>query len=149
MRHYHYTECGLNYVYLVNGYKTHNTDYGEGISFDDKIDESIARFIVKNKPYMEGQDLRFLRSLMHVSQKNMGKFLGVTRDNIAKIEALPDKHLTGTLDKLLRVQYTRHADDAGIRAMMDYIEDMEEKHDLEKLVLKRKRSGEWEIKEAC
>ena len=32
---YHYTECGLDNVWLENGYKVHKTPYGKGVSIDD------------------------------------------------------------------------------------------------------------------
>ena len=146
---YHYTECGLDYIYLLNGYKIQQTPYGEGVSFADKLDETIADYIIREKPLLQGQDIRFLRSMMHLSQENFGKLLRVTRDAIAKIEAKPHATITGTMDALLKVQYIRYANDAGIRAMMDHIEELTEDDHFEKLLLKRKRSGEWELKEAC
>ena len=41
MSSYHYTMCGLDYVYLTNGYREHVTEYGSGISIEraDALDE--------------------------------------------------------------------------------------------------------------
>jgi len=32
---YHYRECGLDNVWLLNGYELHDTPYGKGVSFVD------------------------------------------------------------------------------------------------------------------
>ena len=32
---YHYTGCGLDYVYLLKGYALHETDHGPGVSIED------------------------------------------------------------------------------------------------------------------
>jgi putative transcriptional regulator len=32
---YHYTECGLDNVYLENGFTVHKTAYGRGVSISE------------------------------------------------------------------------------------------------------------------
>jgi hypothetical protein len=39
---YHYTECGLDDVFLLNGYERVKTEYGTGISIPDEDAENIA-----------------------------------------------------------------------------------------------------------
>ena len=45
---YHYTECGLDYVYLVNGYTWHQTPYGRGVSIEDAdgLHDAIALGVI-------------------------------------------------------------------------------------------------------
>ena len=53
---YHYTECGLNKVWLLSGYQSHDTPYGKGVSIQnaDGLHEAIARWLVISKPRLSG-----------------------------------------------------------------------------------------------
>jgi len=59
---YHYTESGLQNVWLENGYSKVRTKYGTGVAIHDvdglhrMIGKTIAR-----KPRMTGAEFRFLR----------------------------------------------------------------------------------------
>jgi hypothetical protein len=35
---YHYTRCGLDYVYLLNGYEVRETAHGRGLAIEDGDD---------------------------------------------------------------------------------------------------------------
>ncbi|KAF0109474.1 MAG: hypothetical protein FD149_2832, partial [Rhodospirillaceae bacterium] len=67
---YHYRLSGLDYVYLVNGFAWHETEYGPGIAIDDldHLHEAIARHVVTSPSRLRGQEVRFLRSILNVSQ---------------------------------------------------------------------------------
>lgn len=142
---YHYTESGLDYVYLLDGYTVHETPYGKGVSFDDDLDAYLAEIIIKEKPLLEGQDIRFLRSLMRISQTRLGRLLGVTRDAIAKKEKSHDKTLPATMDRLLRLWYTKYANDTGVRDVFDRQEALDEAVEVERISVQKDTNGDWEL----
>ena len=58
---FHYTACGLDYVYLQNGYKVHDTKHGKGVSVKDAqgLHHAIARAIICSPYHLRGQEVRF------------------------------------------------------------------------------------------
>ena len=82
---YHYTECGLDNVWLENGYTVHNTPYGKGVSIDDAdgLHAVLVAELVKKKGRITGKELRFLRTHLALSQGSLGKFLGATEQSVS------------------------------------------------------------------
>ena len=107
---YHYTGCGLDYVYLLNGFEVKETPYGTGVSIDnaDDLHRAVALSIISSRARIRGQEVRFLRGRIDLSQADLGRVLGVTRDAVAKWEAVANKPIPGTADRLLRMFIAPH-----------------------------------------
>ena len=60
---YHYTDSGLDNIYLQNGYVRHKTAYGEGVSIQntEALHKEIGRWLVSLPKPLNGAELRFLR----------------------------------------------------------------------------------------
>ena len=60
---YHYTECGLDDTYLVNGFEFVDTPQGRRVIITniDGLHEVIGESLVNEKKNLNGSDLRFLR----------------------------------------------------------------------------------------
>ena len=101
---YHFTECGLDNVYLVNGYTKTTTPHGDGVAFEnlEGLLEVIARAVVSSPQPLRGQEVRFLRTRLDMSQSGLGKLLGKGRSSIARWEAEPNKPIEGAADTGLR-----------------------------------------------
>lgn len=101
---YHYKESGLDYIYLMNGYKLHDTPYGEAFSVHDMdgLHKAIAMDIVKNRPTLSGDELKFLRVELGFSQKRLGDLVGRQAQTIALWEKERQKIQSGA-DKLIRI----------------------------------------------
>ncbi len=82
---YHYTECGLNNVWLENGYVEHVTPYGKGVSVRnaDDLHEQIAKSLAHGNKKLTGKELRFLRCLVGLSQESFGKTAGVSEQAVS------------------------------------------------------------------
>ena len=102
---YHYKLCGLDYVYLKNGYRLHNTHYGQGVSIEraDALDRVIAIRVLISHSRLRGQEVRFLRSLTHLSQTELSVRLGVKRITVARWETAPNTPIPGPADRVLRL----------------------------------------------
>lgn len=105
---YHYTACGLDYVYLQNGYKVHETKHGKGVSISnaDGLHDAIARMIVGSSERMRGQEVRFLRSQLNLSQAGLAKAMRHSRGSVARWEGDPTKPIPKAADAALRMFYT-------------------------------------------
>jgi len=108
---FHYTDSGLDYVYLTSGYTIHKTDHGTGASIENarQLHEHLALDIV-SRPYpLRGQEVRFLRAMLKVSQEGLARVLRQRRGSVARWEAEPDKDLPGAADSALRMFYALKA----------------------------------------
>src|SRR3546814_544015 len=83
---YHYTECGLDYVYLVNGFEVIDTGYGPVVQVMNasKLDRAIADAVVRRQSRLVGREVRFLRGILDMTQAEFGKALGKDAQSIAR-----------------------------------------------------------------
>ena len=79
-----YTGCGLDYVILQNGFtlKTFGQTTAISITDVDALWDTIARTIVASKPTLEGQDVRFLRGKLDLTQDELAQAFGITRQAV-------------------------------------------------------------------
>ncbi|WP_142850539.1 DNA-binding transcriptional regulator [Telmatospirillum sp. J64-1] len=105
---YHYTECGLENVWLVNGYREIETGYGKAVSVPNSraLHQAIATDLIHRKPHLSGGELRFLRGNMDKTQAEFAYLLGRDTQTVArweKSEEVPD-----LVNVLARVIYLNH-----------------------------------------
>ena len=128
---YRYTGCGLDYVYLLNGYTLHETEHGAGVSIDDarRLHERVALDIIGDPHPLRGQEVRFLRGMMKVSQEGLARVLRQRRGSVARWEAEPDKAIPGAADSALRMFYALKA--GGHEMAVKVVDLLQELDDLE------------------
>ena len=82
---YHYTESGLDNVWLKNGYQLRRTRYGEAVSVEDVdgLTRALAQNLIDKKGQLSGQELRFLRVFLGMSQESLGTLLGVQGQSVS------------------------------------------------------------------
>ncbi len=85
---YHYTDSGLDNIYLVNGFEEHGTPYGRAVSIEDMegLHDTIGRRIIEGSAPLSGKELRFLRHELDLSQKRLAQLLGVSDQTVARME---------------------------------------------------------------
>jgi len=118
---YHYTMCGLDDVYLLNGVTFENTPYGEGVTIQnvDGLHKAIGKYLVTEKKALNGKEIRFLRHEMDLTQAELGDRLRVADQTIARWEKdefpirAPEEmllRLAYLLDGRCQLQYDKLAD---------------------------------------
>lgn len=107
---HHYTECGLDYIYLDNGYVVHETAYGPAVEVEhaDQLDRQIALAVVNHQRSLTGQEVRFLRGLLNLTQAELGELLGKDAQSVARWERLKTA-IPPTEDRALRQIYLEEA----------------------------------------
>lgn len=96
-----FDDGGLRNVWLENGYAFSDTPYGPAVSYHDLdgLTFAICRALVAKPGRLAGAEFRYLRLHLGLSQRSLGKLLGVTEQSVAgwekkgRIPLLADKHL--------------------------------------------------------
>ena len=83
----HYTACGLDNVWLANGYTVKETKYGKGVSIDDVdgLHRLLATNLVEKEGLLTGKEFRFLRVHLGLTQQGVGKLLGDVSENAVSL----------------------------------------------------------------
>ena len=139
---YHYTESGLQNIWLANGYSIVKTKYGKGVSIQDV--EGLHRLIGKalaRKPKLTGSELRFLRKEMEMSQSALASLVGTSEQNVSLWERRGG--IPRTADRLVRVIYLEHiGNNPKVREIIDRLNLQDRDSALEKLTFSA-HSGKW------
>ncbi len=140
---YHYTECGLRNVWLVNGYGMQRTPYGEGVAIRnlDGLHRVIARRLVRLPRTLAGREFRFLRKELELSQENLADYLGCNVQALARWEKGKSR-VAKPAERLLRLLY-READE-GDTAIMALIKRIGSRGPAERARMEFERTrGQW------
>ena len=109
MGHFHYTESGLDNVWLTNGFDTETFgEYGSAVAVRQEKDlwRVLALGIVSQDTRMTGQELRFLRTLLDWTQTNLGRHLGYgDGQTVAKWEKARHDAVPVIADTFVRTAY--------------------------------------------
>ena len=107
---YHYTDGGLENVWLENGYTIRETPYGPAVSIHDLdgLTRAICMALTDKAGILTGKEFRYIRQGgMSLSQAALGKMLGADEQSVARWEK------TGRVPKwavkLARLLYVAHA----------------------------------------
>jgi putative transcriptional regulator len=107
---YHYTECGLENVYLCNGFKFRQTTRGQSVVIHnmDGLHKAIGLYLVTSKKGLSKKEIRFLREEMLMSQLTLGTLLGVSDQAVHRWER-GKTIIPKPSEFLLRILYWEHA----------------------------------------
>lgn len=122
---YHYTESGLQNVWLLNGYKMRKTPYGAGVSIQDVegLHKVIGRALAM-RPHLTGAQLRFLRKEMGLSQAALCKLLGTSEQNLSLWERRG--RMPRVADRLVKLIYLEQiGGNVKIREMIEALSEID------------------------
>ena len=103
--YYHYTECGLDNIYLLNGFQIENSINGKEVHIEDihELHKAIAEGVISKKSRLSGSEIRFIRHMLDLSQTSLSKILGVDYQTILRWEKSENPfRIRKTADFLLR-----------------------------------------------
>ena len=104
-----YRACGLDDVYLVNGFTITESEGDEVISVEniEELHEAIAVKLITSPAKLKPAEFRFLRNNMDLTQAELGERLGVDVQMIGRYER-GDNSIPPPVDQLLRFHYVLH-----------------------------------------
>lgn len=84
---YHYVECGLPNIWLKNGFIVEEIDGDKTVAIEDLdgLHRVIGTEICRHR-FISGDEFRFLRRELDMSQSKLGEILGVSENSIANWE---------------------------------------------------------------
>lgn len=106
---YRYSESGLTNVWLENGYVEKKTPYGTAVAVQDVhgLHQAIAMSLMDKQGRLTGREVRFLRTLMGLSQDGLAGMLRVKEQTVSLWERTGKVSSGG--DLLVRLMYMEHA----------------------------------------
>lgn len=103
---YHYTESGLQNVWLLD-VEIFDCDCGENFAFIPCVQELhnlIAEILLKKEDQLSGREIRFLRKHMGMKSKDFAKELGVKPVTVSRWES-GDYPPSESFDRFIRLFY--------------------------------------------
>jgi putative transcriptional regulator len=145
----HYTACGLDYVYLANGFRREETAYGPGSAIDDidGLHAAIAADIVHHRATLAGPEIRFLRKELDLTQSALAHFLGVDVQTVARWEK-GQSEIPGPADRLVRLLYLDHKGGSqAAREVLEALSELGDDHHQSRSF--EEADGAWRLREAA
>ncbi len=104
---YHYTECGLDNIYLLNGFRITPGPRGKTIHIEnlEGLHKAIGTMLVSEKKHIDGREFRFLRHELNMTQQNLAALLGVNVQAIARWEN-EKTVIAGPAQRVIRLLYS-------------------------------------------
>lgn len=139
----HYTGCGLQNIWLRNGYSVKDTDYGKATSIHDieGLHKAIGIHLAVNKPKLTGAELRFLRKELDLSQNHLAILLGVSEPSVRGWENNRSK-VPGPAEKMLRAMYVAKVNgDKDINDLLERLSQLNRDIHFKKIELEETDSG--------
>lgn len=142
---YHYLECGLDDVYLLNGFKRHESARGPSIAIRDvdKLHRAIGEYLCLKKKELNGKEIRFLRRELLMSQSSLARLLDVGEQTVHRWET-GKTTMPRAADALLRLMY-RNDTARGVKDQLNRIADLEDEIDHKQLDLMTNKKGQWKL----
>ena len=107
---YHYTECGLNNIHLINGFKINKLQDGNEEIFIQDINglhRAIGNSLIFKAGLLSGDEIKFIRTTLDFSQKTLASLLGLDYQSILAYEKNKTS-ISKTADHFLRVIFYSH-----------------------------------------
>ena len=142
---YHYRECGLDDVYLVNGFTRFKTARGTSIAIEniDMLHKAIGTYLCDQARELSGKEIKFLRRELMLSQERLAHLVGVKEQTVHRWEAEKNRMPRST-EALLRRLYLEQvkSDSDSLRDLLKRIADLEDEiHHRQEMIFKLKAAG--------
>ena len=147
---HHYRECGLDNVFLLNGFTVRETRHGRAVGIEDidGLHRAIGTHLAREKRTLTGAEFRFLRVEMGLSQKLLGLLLGKTAQTVARWEK-GQSRIDGTADRVVRVLYAEQTgENEKIRNVLQELAALDDIAGVDEFRFEDTESG-WQLHSAA
>ena len=141
---YHYTESGLDNVFLIDGFTYKDTPRGRSVFIQniDGLHKAIGRALIREERPLSPKEFRFPEIELLLSQRSLGKLLGVKELTVARWEK-NETTIPRLADGMIRCLYAEHIKAKGnLTKILERIADLEDWID-QALTLKETENG-WD-----
>jgi putative transcriptional regulator len=146
---YHYTESGLDNVWLVNGVNYVDGPHGTQVIIEDidGLHRAIGETLITHRKNLSGKEIKFLRQEMLTSQATLARLLGVSERAVIRWEGGKAGEVPGPAEATIRMLYRDFLDEEGgrgtgtMRKMLKRIADMEK--EIQRVALRKPGKANW------
>lgn len=144
---YHYSECGLDYVFLVNGFNRYPLENGEIVTVIEDVEGlhcTIRNIVIELPRQLTGAEIRFLRREMDMSQRQLASVLGVEEQTVSLWER-SGRNMPPPAERFLRAWVKEHdSNRPEIRELTERLNALDrELADLEKRLELTRSDATW------
>ncbi|ANY18795.1 hypothetical protein A6F68_00260 [Tsuneonella dongtanensis] len=144
---YEYKECGLEGIFLHNGYDIieHEGERFVSVVDTESLHRSIGEFLVVQKKELAPNEVRFLRKTMDLTQSELGRWMGKDSQTVARWEK-GQTDIPTVADRLLRAIFLLRTMAPEEREnFLDILKDIEDMDDLtpRRVEMYLNRDGNW------
>ena len=142
---YHYTESGLDNVYLVSGFKFADGGKTVAIHDIDGLQRAIGLALVGQRHRLTGEEFRFIRSELLLSQAALAKVLRVKELTIGRWER-GKSEIPVSAEAVVRMMFLESLGEkkTEMRQILESIADLEDEMDRHTLKM-REIKGHWAV----
>jgi DNA-binding transcriptional regulator YiaG len=148
---YRYRACGLDGIYLLNGFviEMHDGDAHVAISDIDGLHKAIGCHLVTHRKALSPKEVRFLRNTLDITQAELAAQLWNTSQSVARWEK-GECEIPGAAEKLLRAIFLASTKEEP-SALKDLLEgtQMNQMDELETRSAQFELTGSWTEKQAA
>lgn len=153
---YRYRACGLDGIYLLNGYTIEQHDDEQHVTIRDLdgLHKAIGRHLVMHRKAISPREIRFLRNTLGLTQADLAQKLGNNSQSVARWEK-GDCDIPGAAEKLLRAIFlVSIMDKEELKELLEKLETILVGGDLDQLddasqSVQFQLFGSWEEKTAA
>ena len=112
---YHYTECGLDNVFLVNGFRYEDGPRGPQVIIEDidGLHRAIGNILVNHCKNLSGKDIKFLRQEMSMSQTTLARLVGVSERAVIRWEKAKAGQVPSVAEAAVRMLCRDFSEEGG------------------------------------
>ena len=125
---YQYKGCGLNNIYLVNGYVEKETNYGNAVSVSKlkELHNVIGFTIITSSKAITGKEIRFLRKDLDLSIVDLSVLTMISTSYIEEIEKMDsivenDKKLVSLINIIKLLYLNKVKNSMSYKAKIDLL----------------------------
>ncbi len=125
---YHYTACGLDNIYLKNGYEQKTTPSGNAIAIHDLdgLHKAISKGLANKEASLTPKEFRFLRIELDLSQKALGMLFDKSDQIVAKWEK-GETRIPLLADKAIRDLYMESIGEGPVANLLQRLAQLDRK----------------------
>lgn len=140
----HYTQCGLDNVFLLNGFAIEHGTRGQVVRVNDQqgLHAVIGEALIRQRSGLSGKEVRFLRHEMGLSQAVLARLLGEDEQSVARREkrAQGTKRV-GAQERMIRYLYEQFI--GGDEELSSFLKTLAEQDERAREDWEFRNAGGW------
>ena len=142
----HYTLCGLDSVYLLDGFEYEETKRGRRLHIHDQegLHQTIGRCLVRQARGLTGRELKFLREELGLSQTSLARLIGESDQSVARREKREKPYKRPPAqERMIRFLYEERTQNEKLHDFLKSIANSDDFGDTAQLTFEFEKDDRW------